>query len=93
MLVTKTICDVEGCGHEAVHGKATNGFHIYKDRRADGAGSMENWYYTFDLCPKHIEDFLLRVTLKSDTSYSRDKTLDAVLTDVMKALNIKWRET
>jgi len=25
-------------------------FSIFKDRKADGAGSMENWYYQFDLC-------------------------------------------
>lgn len=25
-------------------------FRVFKDRKADGAGSMENWYYTFDLC-------------------------------------------
>lgn len=93
MQVTKSICDVDDCGHDAVRGQAVNGFHIFKDRRVDGAGSMENWFYTFDLCPKHVEEFLLRVTLKSDNAYSRDQKLDAVLIEVMESMDIKWRET
>lgn len=49
-----TICDVEGCKHQnAKH------FNFFKDRRMDGAGSGENWYYGFDLCPFHQEKFLI----------------------------------
>jgi len=39
-------CDVKGCDN-----LQADPYSIFKDRRADGAGSMENIYYVFDLCP------------------------------------------
>lgn len=43
MREERTLCDrCKSAGAEH--------FSIFKDRRTDGAGSGENWYYTFDLC-------------------------------------------
>lgn len=41
----KTICYCDVCGKE-------NAVPVsqFAERKADGAGSMENWYYTVDLC-------------------------------------------
>lgn len=57
MRVERTECDRETCktGSTAKH------FHIFKERKADAAGGMENWDYVFDLCPKCTADLLQRV--------------------------------
>ena len=53
MDIKKVLCDVQGCkAEDAIR------FSIFKERRANGAGSMENWNWVFDLCPKHIIFFL-----------------------------------
>lgn len=53
MKIQRVGCDVEGCKAENAQS-----FSIYKERKADGAGGMENWYYVFDLCPQHIVEVL-----------------------------------
>lgn len=48
MAIVKTrVCDRDECKQENAIPCQT-----FSDRRMDGAGSMENWYYTFDLCPE-----------------------------------------
>lgn len=53
MNETRVLCDVEGCNKPGAIRQS-----FFKERLADGAGSMENWHYTFDLCPLHIAAFL-----------------------------------
>ena len=53
MEIRKRVCDVKDCKRE----DATL-FSFFKDRRPDGAGSMENWNYSFDLCPLHQKEVL-----------------------------------
>lgn len=52
MRLTRVACDVAGCKRE----DATE-FTYFKDRTADGAGSMENNYYVWDMCPGHLIEF------------------------------------
>lgn len=46
MIVTHIVCDRDHCTKD----KALPN-HLFKERKADGAGSSEDWYYKFDLCP------------------------------------------
>ena len=53
MRVEKVKCDIRNCKNEnAVP------FSTFKERKADAAGSMENWYICFDLCPVHTKEVL-----------------------------------
>lgn len=45
MNVTHTMCDREFCKHD--HALKNS---LFKERKADGAGSSEDWFYVFDLC-------------------------------------------
>ena len=45
MKIEKIQCDVNGCENDGAQK-----FQIFKERKADGAGSMEDWFYVFDLC-------------------------------------------
>lgn len=56
MDIKKVVCDVQGCKDENAIS-----FSLFKERKADGAGGMENWYLVFDLCPKHIITMLKSV--------------------------------
>ena len=47
--VTSTVCDWKGCRASGATGSAA-----FLERKADGAGSMEDWHLVFDLCPKHM---------------------------------------
>lgn len=47
---------MDGCKSENAEG-----FMIFKSREADGAGSMENWYYLFDLCPEAQRQLLAEI--------------------------------
>lgn len=52
MKLERTACDIPGCKREdAIE------LTYFKDRTADGAGGMENNYYVWDMCPKHLLDF------------------------------------
>lgn len=54
MRVEKTVCDRKSCKT----GLDARPFKIFKERKADNAGDMENDYYAFDLCPKCTGDIL-----------------------------------
>jgi hypothetical protein len=76
------ICDNEQCKKdEALH------FNFFSERRLDGAGSSENWYFGFDLCQPH-QSFLLRAILaqldKGDRYLSRDKIIA-----ILKEMKVK----
>jgi len=75
-------CDVQNCKFSNA-----SGFSFFKERRQDGAGSMENWYYTFDLCPQHQAE-LLTVLL----NLIEKKDSDLLLTTVNKMFKITMRE-
>lgn len=53
MQETRQLCDVEGCGTPNART-----FTKFKERKSDGAGSREDWYYTFDLCVNHAGHLL-----------------------------------
>ena len=59
MELTRKVCDVKDCKNSYAD---ANRFSVFKDRKADGAGGMENWYWKFDLCVTHqiqlLQDFL-----------------------------------
>lgn len=77
MKETRQLCDVEGCGKPNAWP-----FTKFKERKSDGAGSREDWYYTFDLCPSHagrLLDALLPIT-----------SLDTVL-EQLKIYGVKAR--
>lgn len=63
MRINVTICDVKGCKLDAQH------ITFFKERKADGAGSMENWSYAFDLCPKHQKEFLQEILAKFEMTH------------------------
>lgn len=44
-----TVCDTESCKVDS----GCQPFHLFKERKLDGAGSPENWYYQCDLCFGH----------------------------------------
>lgn len=46
MRVEHIMCDREGCKHD--HALQSS---LFKERKADGAGSSEDWHYQFELCP------------------------------------------
>lgn len=64
MEKTYRICDREGCGKD----NATS-LTLFKERKADGAGGMEDWFYIFDLCPTCAVSILDAIfsTLRRDT--------------------------
>lgn len=45
MRVEHIVCDREFCKNE--HALKSS---LFKERKNDGAGSMEDWYYQFELC-------------------------------------------
>ena len=55
----RTLCDAEGCGKPLALQ-----FSFFHERKADGAGGMEDWDWTFDLCPAH-QAALLHAILES----------------------------
>lgn len=77
MRETRLLCDK--CGKPQCRS-----YSIFKERRADGAGSMENWNYGFDLCfdcsGKLLDEFLSCDAIR------------ASLQSMIKSLDIKWRE-
>ncbi len=78
MRVEKTICDRKGCGKDdAVT------FHLFKERRADGAGSMEDWDYQFDLC-SNCSRVLLTAILETFGKFTHNLEKAEVLTYVNK---------
>ncbi len=56
MRVVKTMCDREDCKREGA-----NKLHLFQTRKSDGAGSMEDWHYTFDLCHEDEHTLLERI--------------------------------
>ena len=84
MKVINTVCDAEGCkAHDAER------ISMFKERKADGAGGMENWYYTFDLCARHTLLFL-RDLLEKITKHSNGISEEHVL-EVARFYKIKYR--
>jgi len=74
MNETRTLCDVKTCKNIA------KPFYFFKKRKADGAGSMENWNYKFDLCVDH-QACLLNALLKHLEKDNQDILLK--LTNIM----------
>jgi hypothetical protein len=55
MEIREIQCDREGCGvRSAVQ------FSIFAERKMDGAGSMEDWFHVFDLCPQCQRNILIK---------------------------------
>jgi hypothetical protein len=53
---TSVICDVENCGKPDAERLS-----FFKERKSDGAGGMEDWFYVFDLCPRHVRVMLSNI--------------------------------
>ena len=80
MREERTLCDVEGCK------QIGRSFSFFKDRRPDGAGSCENWYYHFDLCPIHQENLLIKFFQTFEKSH------ESTLLKLTGDLKIQMRE-
>jgi len=80
MQETRTLCDVEECKNLA------NRFSFFKERRMDGAGGSENWYYTFDLCTTHQSTFVTNV-IDHVSQASKD-----LLLKELEELKVRFRE-
>lgn len=74
-------CDVKDCKNSNA-----KGFSFYKERRQDGAGSMEDWYYSFDLCQEHQKEYfqLILDSLQKDNQ--------SLLIKITNELRITTRE-
>lgn len=81
MKKTVAVCDVDECKRENA-----SQFSFFKDRRPDGAGSMENWYYQFDLCPMHQIALLIFLLEFFEKDHKND------LINVAKRMKIKMDE-
>jgi len=79
MNETRTLCDVKSCKNLA------KPFSFFKDRIADAAGGMENWYYAFDLCDDH-QACLLKALLRH-----LEKNNQAVLLKLTNIMGVKTR--
>jgi len=77
MREERTLCDL--CGKPGARM-----FSIFKERKPDGAGSMENWNYTFDLC------FVCSGKLL-DEFFSCKGIRESLLSMLKNGLDIKWR--
>lgn len=75
------LCDVKGCVSAEAHN-----FSFFKDRRLDGAGSCENWYYSFDLCVNHA------ITLLEGLLGTFEKSNKADLIKMANQIGIKMSE-
>lgn len=84
MKVMRVLCDVPECTSENAER-----LRIFKDREADGAGSMENWYYVFDLCHKHTL-YLLRDILE-DVNNHVSSVSDKRMLEIVDKYKIKPR--
>jgi hypothetical protein len=74
-------CDVPDC--KQINAKH---FQFFHERKMDGAGSPESWFFGFDLCPHHIE-VLLSILLKKFEMIQKDELIKAV-----KALGVTLRD-
>ena len=79
MKITRTLCDRTSCKNENAEP-----FYLFKERLADGAGGMEDWSFTFDLCP-HCTKMLLAAVLNHYGQFIKDL-------NVLTKLGIKTRE-
>lgn len=77
MRVEHILCDREYCKNE--HALKSS---LFKERKADGAGGMEDWYYQFELCAPcqqtlidHIFEHVRNKTFTSDDALTLLKTL------------------
>lgn len=80
MKETITFCDMSGCKAKASH------FTFFKDRKADGAGGMENWNYAFDICESDQRILLQRLLTTFERSH------EITLVKILEEVGIKWRE-
>ena len=80
----RTLCDVVGC-----RGDSANQLSMFKERKKSGSGSMENWYYTFDLCAAH-EHLFLGALLEKITVHSNGIDSSHIL-DLINNFKIKTR--
>lgn len=81
MKVEKILCDREEC-----KGEDATTFTLYKERKADGAGGIETWYHTFDLCPKEQTILLQRILQDLGREHQNE------FLTIIKRLKIKTRE-
>ena len=84
MKITRTLCDRNGCKNENAEP-----FYLFKERKADGAGGMEDWSFVFDLCP-HCTNVLLTAVLNHYSQYITDLNTGTLLAFLSK-LGIKTR--
>lgn len=69
MQVTSRVCDVNTC---KVLPQICESFSMFKERKTDGAGSGEDWYWKFDLCQRHTVSclqWLLEETIKETSPF------------------------
>lgn len=77
MKVQKTICDRETCNKESALL-----YSVFSHRAMDGAGSSENWFIQFDLCPEDTVYLLRRIF--------EDMDVDKV-NELLKEMKVKTR--
>lgn len=85
MKITRTLCDRTSCKNENAEP-----FYLFKERKADGAGGMEDWNFMFDLCP-HCTKVLLAAVLNHYSQFITDLNVGTLLAFLTK-LGIKTRE-
>jgi hypothetical protein len=80
--INEVSCDRESCKK-----RDAERFRIFNERKADGAGSMEDWYFEFDLC-RNDTTFLLSTIL---AHLSRKDVTKGWVIEVIKAMGVKVR--
>ena len=85
MNQTFTLCDRSGClEKDNTHAQSV---FLFKERKADGAGSSEDWFYKFDLCAKDrlelLQDILDELRYRAVD--------DAFILKKLKDMGIKYR--
>lgn len=81
MRVENTNCDRCGCS-------GAQGFSLFKERRADAAGGMENMYHSFDLCFSCSRTFTNSI-LHHLTTKKGVKSSDVV--ELLRKLKVEYR--
>jgi hypothetical protein len=83
MNVTHTMCDRAFCNNDQARS-----IFIFKERKADGAGSSEEWHYKFDLCPSDQQALLNEIF--DHVRYKQALTAEDALA-ILNKLLIKFR--